>query len=368
MGATLNPNQILFIGRGRSPALLHYRIQMPAEQLGCDWVGVIGNPKMLTVTTGRIAGKAFPPGIYPPDNTTLDIARYETVVIQYNQDENWVEWVRGLQAAGVRVLVETDDWLHGVRQVKGHLARKTIRGRELQRLGKLMEAADGLIVSTPYLADLTERFNTNRYVCRNGVRASRYRLAKPTAERPVTVGWAGGSGHDEALARWAPSVAQAIDRNPRSRLLTIGMHAGPLLAACGLNERVHYLPGTPTDNYPALLTHFDIGLAPAGTTDWALAKSELRWLELSALAIPSVVDPSLYVSSTDGETALWATTHDEVRDAIQVMLDDPAYATKLGLQARDHVAENYDISRMVHQWATVLNVDSTSGPSDRFTL
>lgn len=368
MGASLNPNQILFIGRGRSPALLHYRIQMPAEALGCDWIGVIGNPKMLTVTTGRIGGKAFPPGIHPPDNTKIDVSRYETIVLQYNQDENWPEWVEGMRASGVRVLVDVDDWLHGVRHVRNHLARKNIRGRHLQRLGELMRVADGLIVSTPFLAELTERFNPDRWVCGNGVRASRYRFDRLAVDRPVVVGWAGSTGHDEALTRWAPGIVEAIGARPETRLLTVGANAAPLFGFFGLRERVGALPMTPLDNYPAMLTHFDVGLAPAGTTDWALAKSELRWIELSAAGIPAIVDPLLYKTSVDGETALWATKPSEVRDAIMCLVDTPDLRHTIGRQAQKYVTKHFDIGVRAGQWREVLDVQDTSDRSGTVTL
>ncbi len=366
MDSPLDPAGVLFIGKGNSPALMHYRVQMPAEELGADWIGAIGSPKHLFgITTGRIQGQATPPGIEAPDNMPLDVSRYHTIVLQYATADGWQEWLAAHQRGGKRVLIELDDYLHGVRQVRNHRSRKTLRGQGLKNIDNLLRQADGLIVSTDHLANLMEDRNDNIHVCRNGVRATRYRYAKPRRSH-IAVGWAGGSGHDEALSRWAPAIAQAIDHNPHSRLMAIGADLRPLMARCGLRERVGFHGGTTVDNYPAMLTYFDVGLAPAGNTEWARSKSELRWLELSALGIPAVVDPRLYVSAEHGRTALCATTPKEVGEHVHALLNNVDLRDRIGQTARNEVTVRFNIKRMSEQWADALNV--TSEPTDMFTL
>jgi glycosyltransferase involved in cell wall biosynthesis len=91
--------------------------------------------------------------------------------------------------------------------------------------------------------------------------------------------------------------------------------------------------------YPAAMANFDIALAPATNSAFFRGKSDLRWLEASALGIPVVADPVLYPSIEHGVTGLHATSPAAAREAMLALVDDAALRARLGSAAREYVRE-----------------------------
>ena len=82
----------LFVGGGKG-AVCWYRCALPAIYLDLDWIGV-----------GRRAGVAAPgDGPAGPRGDRADWTDYEVIVIQQPRGRAWVERIRELQAAGVKV-------------------------------------------------------------------------------------------------------------------------------------------------------------------------------------------------------------------------------------------------------------------------
>jgi hypothetical protein len=156
-----------------------------------------------------------------------------------------------------------------------------------------MKLADGLICSTEFLAERYRTFNPNVFVCRNGIDLRRYDVTKP--QRPtVNIGWAGGTGHRDAMQPWLTVVADILREHPHIRFVTIGARIADELQEQFGKERVLSLPFAPFETYPAAMTLFDIALAPAGRNNFFRGKSDLRWLEASALSTPVIADPMVY--------------------------------------------------------------------------
>ena len=124
-------------------------------------------------------------------------------------------------------------------------------------------------------------------VCRNGIDLARYALHAPAARRTSAIGWAGGTGHSAAVGRGSRCVGRGHARASR-RALHLRRPAVRGLARATSSGRARLrVPFTALEVYPAAMTHFDIALAPAGTSNFFRGKSDLRWLEAAALACPA---------------------------------------------------------------------------------
>lgn len=332
----------LFVGKSAS-GICWYRCTTPAMALGLDWVSVAGDPPQASVMSGVSGG---PVGI-------ADFARYDVVILQQPLAEGWRQTIRDLQAAGTTVLVEIDDYLHAVAKIdshemQGHFTKELLRSFELN-----MRLADGVICSTPYLARRYARFNDRIRVCRNGLDLARYDLEPPPREG-VTIGWAGGLGHEEAMRDWLPAVAEVLRLRPAARLVTVGAPFARLLEAQFGPERAQSVPGAPLEMYPAAMTRFDISIAPAAHNRLYRGKSDLRWLESSALGTPVVCDPFTYAEVEHGVTGFHARTPAEVRDTLLALVDDPDLRRRVGAAARDHVRTHRSATVAAEGWAGVL--------------
>jgi hypothetical protein len=331
----------LFVGISNG-AVCWYRCALPATALGCDWIGVGSEPPNPAIRTG----------VVPPSFSFADAASYDVIVVQQVGGPLWLNAIRAWQAAGVTVLYEIDDWLHGVRNVEAHahaarLDRETVRTYEL-----CMRAADGVICSTDWLAQRYRSVNPRTWTCRNGIDLARYALTRPAREH-VGIGWAGGTGHTASAKPWVAEVGTIMRELPATRFISVGQPFAKWLEP-EFGSRTLAVPFTALEVYPGAMTHFDISLAPAGRGDYFKGKSDLRWLEAAALGIPCVADPDVYPEIEHGVTGFHASTPAEMGAIVRELVADPALRDRVGAAAHEHVREHRTIQVASEAWAQVL--------------
>jgi glycosyltransferase involved in cell wall biosynthesis len=333
----LSSEDVLFVSRG-SGVVAWYRCGAPAFYLGCDWIGLEGRPPNLTLVTSLKRGGHQPP----------DLASYKIIVLQQVQGSEWLKEIKQLQARGICVLYEVDDYLHGVHKIPSHRAKEAFSAKRLREYELCMYACDGLIVSTEWLAKHYRRFNSHVYVCCNGIEARRYRDLRLPERKSLNIGWAGGEGHLEAVTRWLPAVGKILDEFPHTRFLSMGLTVAsqlkrPKQAAC--------LPFISIENFPAALTNFDLAIAPAGRGNFYAAKSDLRFLETGALGIPLVADPFVYGTSIEhGVTGLLADTSEQVETDLRRLIVNVEERQRISRAAREYVLSERSIENEVSQW------------------
>jgi glycosyltransferase involved in cell wall biosynthesis len=335
---------VLFVGMNWSPQCW-YRCALPARALGADWVGVNGQPSELRFDTGQAKR---------PMNSVADFATYDVVVLQLSRGDGWLRTIRELQAAGVKVLYEVDDYVHGVAKAKGHAFAERFDKARLTEFERAMRACDGIICSTPYIATRYRAYNPNVWVCQNGLDLGRYALTRHESET-VTVGWAGGTGHGPAILPWLRELEAVMDAHPDTRFMTVGERGftTPFVERFG-TRRAMEVPWAALEVYPAAMANFDVALAPATNSGFFRGKSDLRWLEASALGIPVVADPVVYPAIEDGVTGLHAATPAAAREAIRSLVADPALRAQMGNAARDYVRTHRSSAAVAPQWSTVF--------------
>ncbi len=336
----------LFLARALSVAAW-YRMLLPAIHLGHDWAGIAGEPPDWAVSTGNVGGEL----------TEEALAQYDVVVIQARRGDAWVRLVRRLQAGGAKVLFEIDDYAHGIRRIPDHDFAHVWDKDALRQLEAVMGACDGIIASTPFLA---ERYGEHApaWVCRNGIDLPRYALTLPEREH-AAIGWAGATGHRTAIGPWLGMVATVLEQRPGTRFVTVGQPYADEVAETVGPQRTLSLPFGPVETYPAAMTHFDVALAPAGRSAFFQAKSDLRWLEAAALGIPAIADPEVYPEIEHGVTGFHATTPDAARDAMLALVDDAELRRRVGEAARAAVTATRAMERMAPQWEAALREAAT---------
>jgi glycosyltransferase involved in cell wall biosynthesis len=336
---------ILFVGTSSSPQCW-YRCALPARALGADWIGADGAPPTPVIRTGQ-AGRRLA-GVE-------DFATYDIVVLQIVLGREWERAIRELRARGVTVLYEIDDYAHGIRKAKGHAFAAKFDKEFVAKIERAMRACDGIICSTDYIATRYRAFNANVWVCQNGLDLGRYALTRPPRET-VTIGWSGGTGHGPALSPWLRELPPIMEAHPEVRLMTIGDRGNltPFAQTFG-EERAIELGWSAIEVYPSAMANFDIALAPATNSAFFRGKSDLRWLEASALGIPVVADPVLYPQIEDGVTGLHASTPAEARAAIEALVDDAALRARIGEAARAYVQDHRSSAAVAPQWKAVFD-------------
>jgi glycosyltransferase involved in cell wall biosynthesis len=344
----------LFVGRQRM-AVAWYRCALPAEFLGADWIAIDDRGPELR----QVAGK---------DGVTIapeDWSSYDVVVVQQPRGAAWVRRIRELQATGTVVLFEIDDYMHAVRKAADHDFRHVEDRKVVQGLELAMRVADGLICSTDWLARRYRTFNDRVYVCRNGLDLGRYAMTRPRRAAPV-IGWAGATGHKQAVAPWLDAVADVMRERPEVGFVSIGQPFHETVAAQVGGDRCTGIPFTTLEAYPAAMTLMDIAIAPAGKSNFFRGKSDLRFLEAGALGIATIADPDVYPTLRHGVTGLHASTPAEARAHLLALVDDSELRERLGTAAREYVRGERDMRVMSGQWAAVLfDVMGSDDPAKR---
>jgi glycosyltransferase involved in cell wall biosynthesis len=339
----IDPTRSLFLGIGKS-APTWYRAALPAMHVGAEWAGVRGEPPKLAFVTG-LSTRAL---------DTEELFGYEAVVLQQPRGAAWLKLIRRLQDAGVTVLYEIDDDVHAVGKHAGHVYRAHYSKAALRDMELNMRACDGLIVSTDFLAQRYRALNGNVWVCRNGLDLGRYAVTPPRDGDHVTIGWAGGTGHREAMLPWVEAVARVLEQRPQARFMTVGEPFASLLAPKFGEQRATSIPFIELDSYPSAMANFDIALAPATNTNFYRAKSDLRWLEASALGAPAIADPLVYDEIDDGVTGFHATDAATAERLMLRLIDDADERRRVGEAARAHLLEHRTMAAMAPQWAHAL--------------
>lgn len=340
---------VLMVGLGAS-APCYYRVLLPAETLGIDYVGLLGEPPNTQLRTGLVRGGTDMP----------DLTDYKIVVLQQPRGIGWAKAIRALRAGGTTVVYEIDDDLHAIQRMPDHHFAKSFSNRDLIEYERCMKCCDAMIVSTPVLADAYRRFARRMFVCENGIDLKRYDLTRPL-RMSVNVGWAGATGHTKVVEPWLNVVGDLMLTRPHVNFVSIGQPFAKALEPHFGAARAIATPFAAIEQYPAAMTMIDVAIAPAGDGGFFRAKSDLRWLEAGALGIPIVANPDVYPQIEHGVTGFHARTPGEAGQLIGELIDNEGLRITMGENARAYVRANRNIGVMAEGWKRVF-AELSRGP------
>lgn len=341
----IDSEDILFVGLGAS-AVSYYRCILPGMMLGADWVGLQGPPSKFHWATGLVK-KGSEDG--QPETKRPPMQDYKAIVVQQVEGDEWLRYINVLQEEGVKVIYEVDDYLHGVQGRPDHDFKAHYTSNYLAEVEKCMAACDAMIVSTDFIRSKYLRVNDNIYVCRNGIDTKRYDLTLPT-RKTFNVGWAGATGHKDTVFPWLQQVANLMGMEPNTCFVSIGQGFAEWFWPHFGKERSIAVPWAAIEQYPGAMTMFDVALAPSGKGAWWKGKSDLRWLEASALGVPVIAHPQNYPDIEDGVTGFHAETPEQVFDLMYRLMKDEKLRRKVGEQAKTHVRETRSMEVMAKVW------------------
>lgn len=336
----------LFISLGNS-APAWYRCALPANYIDADWIGTIGYKEAPGVI---IAGNM------EEDNPDYD--SYETIIVQQVSDKHWLKWIKERQSNGQTILYEIDDFIHGIHNIADHRFKSAYSKKRRKLWQMCMEQCDGMICSTQFLADQYKKYNVSIEVCENAIDTARYDVEFPDREEKIVIGWAGGTGHNQAVKHWLPEIHKILETYSYVSFISIGAQYADLLATFHPGKTLSIPWGT-IENFPYLLTHFDITLAPVHDSKYFRSKSDLRWLEASAVGTPTVagvVDGSSpYASIQDYETGLLAHNPEEAGDCIMELIESQDLRASIASNAQKYVRNNRDIEKNAQNWQEAIS-------------
>jgi len=271
-----------------------YRIRWPAEALiaqGADIrLALPGDPAEEQLQAMWIDDAHGVPHVLD-----VIVPNADVVVLQRPLQRRLADAIPGLQAKGVRVVVEIDDDFDAIspRNVAWPAVQpKLSPGRNREHLRRACELADWVVVSTPALRERYGRHGRCTVVP-NFV-PERYLSIEREArdDGSLYVGWTGSvATHPDDLQVTGGGVARAVRKVPGARVAVVGT-GKDVRRNLGLNEDPVACGWREIEDYPDAVAQFDVGIVPLELSRFNEAKSWLKGLEMAALGVPFAASPT----------------------------------------------------------------------------
>lgn len=277
------------------------------------------------------------------------------------------ELVQRIRNQGACFIWEADDnLLDLVIDVPG---RHPIRTDAKMAIRHFARAADGIIVSTEHLRERLMMFNRNIMVVPNAIDerlfASRQnRLRIPYRKEPRTIGYMGTMTHDADLMMILQPLRETL-RKFQNRIefqIVGGLANRSLLHALqGLPHRILDFDGA--DEYPAFMRwmaeniSWDVALAPLEDTTFTRCKSDLKFLDYSALGIPGIFSrvPPYENTVRHRETGyLTDNTPDAWVEAMATLLTNHELRSRIASDSHAYVHSQRTLRQRAHTWQDAI--------------
>lgn len=241
-----------------------------------------------------------------------------------------------------------------------------------------MRMSDGIVVSTPYLADLYKRFNKSTTLVQNSLDFAEWDPVSPVRRhKRLRLGWIGGRSHTRELLMVAPVIKELLKEFPELWFYVVNSGLKHYATATQQPyvfedcDRVQYTDRNVSINlYPRFMSSFgfDMGIAPLEDCHFNRGKSNLRWLEYSALRIPMVGTDISHYSQTvrDGQDGFLVKDNDlDVwHQKLKALIESAALRETIGEAAYKRVKTDFNIRKTAGAYLRRLKDIAGTGGSD----
>jgi glycosyltransferase involved in cell wall biosynthesis len=220
-----------------------------------------------------------------------------------------------------------------------------------RRLEACLRSADLVITCSPFNSHYARQFAGRVEELLTPVDVGRYApLARPSGDRPITIGWVGSPSTTPYL-RWAiPVLREVAAARPQARFLLIGAEPFPLEGLPASFETWSY------ETELAHLSAFDIGIMPVRPSDWANGKAGYKLLQYMALGLPCVASPDGVNAEIigNGVTGYLAADAAAWRERLIALIDDAALRARMGAAAREVAERRFSVDHLFPRWQGLL--------------
>lgn len=268
------------------------------------------------------------------------------------------------------LITEVDDWLFdlpaynvGSNPFKPNSEPEWVAYRQIA-------LSDYIICSTQFIKDgLLEIFPDKKiYVIPNSIDFDLWTKpvegTYPKEDGIIRIGFTGCGNHNGDLDLIKRPLAKLMEEFPNVELMTYL----PFEALKGLPRVTYTNKWVNIDEYPDEVRRWkmDIGIAPLRDNNFNRAKSNLRWLEYSAMGVPSIVsDVYPFTNSvTNNKTGIICQNNDLAwYEGLRSLIIDQGKRTAIGEAAHKEVKRKFNMNLIAKKYAQVLRSIKCSGPN-----
>ena len=214
-----------------------------------------------------------------------------------------------------------------------------------ERLASLqwgLKNCDMVIVTTEKLAEHAREYNDNVYVNDNSIDLDVWWKGNNKINKPLKIVWQGSPSHYEDWYEIKDGVNKILSEYD-VELLMLGSNYKGIFDEENL-EKVKTLPWVKFDahSYRMMSIQADIAIIPLADTNFNHNKSSIKWYEMSAMGIPSVVaNVKPYADVIQHEkTAMAYNTPEEFYEGLKKLIENKGLRKNIGNAARLWIEKN----------------------------
>ena len=278
---------------------------------------------------------------------------YDAAVFQRVSDLSMVGIMEIAKKHGVKIFMDLDDDLFNVHVQNPAYKVWNKTSPATANLKKAISLCDGLIFSTPELVFAHKNFNVDSEVCLNAIDLNDP-IYNPSNSRrhelpgdKVIVGWAGSTSHIDSLKQIVKPIKKLIDKCPNVTFALCSNKEFMEMFDVPADRKV-YIPHVKIDEWPKIMSMFDVSIATVKPSAFNDCKSELKILEAAVWVVPSVATYAApynrFKSVANGSlaTIYENETNDWVR-AIQKLASDESHRRACGQKSLEAMKIHYDL-------------------------
>ncbi len=235
-------------------------------------------------------------------------------------------------------------------------------------VGLFAREADAMLVSTPALKDRFSELNSRIFVVPNALDERLFRPAvgrRPERRRRQVIGYMGTIAHGDDVRMIAPALRSVLRRRRDDvELQIVGAVDRATVRAVFGDLPVRLLRvGLRNAEYRQFVAwmianmHFDVGIAPMRVDDFSRCKSDIKYLDYSALGIPGIYSrvPVYEQSVRHLETGYLAENSPEAwREGLNRLLDDHGLRAAMAEAAQGQVFAQRTLERRAVEWRRAI--------------
>ncbi|HST38144.1 MAG TPA: glycosyltransferase family 4 protein [Conexibacter sp.] len=279
--------------------------------------------------------------------------------------EPMLRLARLLRAEGVPIVWDNDDDLTSI--PKNNVGYKRVGGlsgqRQLADMTRMMRMASIVTAPSEALADrFRERSGADVRVIENYLPDRFVPPLRRLPRRGVSIGWLAAleHRHDYELLRLRETFQALLERRPEVVLTTVGLN----LAFD--HPRYRHITITPYGELPALLSQFDLALAPLADIPFNRSRSNVKLKEYAAMGVPWLASPIGPYAGMGADEGGMLVPDDGWLEALDRLVTDGALRRRLA-QAAGTWSQRETIAHHVEEWESVLQdaitQTQTAGPA-----
>lgn len=251
-----------------------------------------------------------------------------------------------MQKNGAKCIYEIDDDLFHIPD--WNPAKKVLGAKNVQdNVRHFLEKVDACFTTNDYLAGIYSKYCEHVYVLPNSLDLERFTQPPHNSVKPV-VCWQGSTTHDRDVQLIRSSIERL--RDDGTCFLKMWSFDVP---------GVYSVPNVPFEAFYHMFSQIDgyIGLAPVTTIPFNRSKSNLKFLEYTAVGMATIASNfGPYAETiTHMEDGILINDNHEWYDAVKLLLSDQTLYNRLVENAKKLLNEKYNIDVTYTKWVDALN-------------